>query len=298
VLPGDQVVADFSIRNLGDGTARTVTANVASSHPGLEFVDAGSSRGSCNVSAAMISCQLGDLAADSAADVTVGLLGTALGQGTVTLTVASLSRDANVANDAAAATVSVEAGTDLAVALDGPEASELSREFEITIDIANRSSVTASDVSVTAGVASGLTISSAISAGGPCTFSGTAARCEHAAIDAGRRVTATLTALATAAGNHRVDASVQAEQLDLDPADNSASIRVAVAAQAGTTPTVEANSSSGGGGGLLAPGLLYLALLLAGLRRFSRTAWRPSRASDRAWPRSSLPTGARPHDRR
>ena len=270
-LEGGEVLAEFSVRNLGDGSATRVMATVAIDHPGLEVVDAVSSRGTCSASTARVTCSLGDLAADTAVDVTVRLLGTRLGRGTATLSVESVSRDANVANDTAAATVSVEAGTDLAVGLDAPDSSEISREFEITIDVSTRSTLSASDVVLTTTVASGLTIATAASPGGQCSFSAAEARCEHASIDAGRRVSATVTARATAAGNHRVESTAGSAELDLVPADNSTGTQVAVAAQAGTGPTA-APAPSSGGGGLLSPWLLCVALLLSGSRRFSRTA--------------------------
>jgi hypothetical protein len=279
-LPGSEVIAAFSLRNLGDATARGVTAAVASRHPGLEFLTVESTAGSCSVTSNLIACQLGDVAPDTAVDITVGLRATAVGQGTTTLTVESLSLDANVANDSAVANVSVEAGTDLAVSLDAPASSEIATDFAIAVDVSNRSSLTANGVALTTTVASGLSILAAVSPGGQCTFSPTAARCDYSTIDPGRRITATLTARASASGNHRVEAVARADELDLEPADNSASVRVAVAAKADTP--AEASPSGGGGGGLIAPGFLGLALLVAAMRRVSRTAPRPHRASDRA----------------
>ncbi|PYT00818.1 MAG: hypothetical protein DMF63_05795 [Acidobacteria bacterium] len=120
VTVGGQVSYTISVKNLGGDQATGVTLN--SPFPAsLTLLNVQSSQGSCSVAGGQLSCQLGSLAANGVANITLNTTANAVGFVGLNFTGAAIENDPDVANNSAAVSVSVL----------GPCATPLSAPYEI-----------------------------------------------------------------------------------------------------------------------------------------------------------------------
>ena len=107
VMLGGSWTHSIQVKNVGPATATgvTLTDPVPS---GLAFVSADSDRGTCELSAGVITCALGDLSSGATANVTVVLLTTRAGSACDTVSVSGDQIDPNSDNDSSSACATVE----------------------------------------------------------------------------------------------------------------------------------------------------------------------------------------------
>jgi uncharacterized repeat protein (TIGR01451 family) len=106
--PGQQVVYSIVARNAGpeSATSVVVTASLAS---GLDFVSVGTSAGSC-AGTTSIRCNLGSLAANASATITLVAVVRAAGDASASVGASATEADPNLANNVGSAVVVVGAG--------------------------------------------------------------------------------------------------------------------------------------------------------------------------------------------
>ncbi|HSN70444.1 MAG TPA: zinc-dependent metalloprotease family protein, partial [Steroidobacteraceae bacterium] len=271
ILAGRDASFEFAITNVGGSQATVARAIVTASGAGIEIVDVAVSQGTCTKSVVAAICDIAEVAPDSPVDLTVTARSSQVTEGTIGIEAESTSTDANAANDAAVTRVSVENGTDLVVTLGAPSPVDVERAFDLEASLENRASIAATNAVMAVEVPAQIAIVSASLPGGTCTVAPASVRCEQAVIDAGRRITATIALRATSAGALRIAATGRADQLELTPADNEASLTVSAAsAVGGITTTTNEGGGGGGGGGRVTPALLLLLLSAAAISRSAR----------------------------
>jgi uncharacterized repeat protein (TIGR01451 family) len=114
---------------------------------------------------------------------------------------------------------------DLAVtAFGGPSASEPGANLTYTIMLTNRGPVDATDVVLTDPLPTNLTFLSAVASQGSCTNEAGTVRCQLGTLTNGAVAAATIVAAPNASGTATNTVSVASREVDLNPADNSASV--------------------------------------------------------------------------
>ena len=236
---------------------------------GASAVSATPSVGSCTVAASTVNCDLGSLATNAGATVSLTLRGEAAGTATVGVQASADGLDvdddqaataylrvtplADVAVEIAAAAGNKVAGTPFnytaTVRNNGPDATEIRTSFAIT----------------------GASVGAAVATGGSCAINNPSVTCTLNPLANGASTTITYTVTATSAGNVTVDASASIDGSDTTPANNAAAVAVSVAAPPPASGGGGGSSGGKGGGGgrfdWLALGLLGVLLASRGSTR-------------------------------
>jgi len=254
----------FTVANEGGTTAFASRAFITTTGAGLVIRSASASQGTCTTNATQVTCDLADIAADSAANIEAIYAGDVPGDGTIAMAVAASSSDANAANDEAVVRVSVERGADLALSLAAPASVEVDREFAVKLDVENRATDGTTNPRVLTTLPSAFTVVAANLAGGTCTVAAASVTCTQSVLDAGRQLTISLALQASASGSYSLSAKATGDRLDLMPEDNEANAQLTAH---GAASVAAPTGSGSGGGGAMAPVLALVLLGLALLRR-------------------------------
>jgi len=258
VLEGVSLTLELTATNLGTATAELVSMSV-DLPAGLSLTDAGTL---CTPAAGGAECNLGTVAAGSAATTSLTLTAVSAGAAIVDVEVRADS-DVQPSNNTASVVVSVDPAADLGIDLRGPAALTPGASATLDLTVANGSARTATGVVVQVTVPALLTAVAVQSTATDCTITGGSVRCEAAALAGGGSLTIELTVQAARDGTGTVQAGVNATQGDPDESDNTVSRSIEVSSPA-------ASSSTGGGGGGGGHGL-WLLLLGAGAARTLRS---------------------------
>ncbi len=243
------VVADFTLPN-------TLALNAVTT-----------STGTCTSGAGTVNCTLGDLAGLSSHTITLSTTPVAVGVATVNASVTTTDTDERLSNNQDALQVTVSPAVDLVVNTPSTAPVFVDGSTTLTATLENRSTLAASDVSLSVTLAAGLQADSATWSIGTCNVAAQQIDCTASSFDAQSTSSLSVTATALAAGSQTVTASLSSTEVDADPSNDSASAAVNV-----VTPNVDNDDDSGGGGGTTGPLLLFTMLLTAWLRqRYSRS---------------------------
>ncbi len=224
------------------------------------------STGNCSSGAGTVSCTLGDIAGLSSHTITLSTTPVSVGVGMVNASVTTTDNDERLANNQDALQVTVSPAVDLVVNTPSTAPVFVDNSTTVTATLENRSTLAATNVSLTVTLAAGLQADSATWSIGTCTVAAQQVDCTASNFGAQSSSSFSVTATAVATGAQNVTASLSSAAADADPSNDSATAAVNV-----VTPN-DGDDEDGSGGG--APGPLFLAvMLLAGWlrRRYSRS---------------------------
>jgi uncharacterized repeat protein (TIGR01451 family) len=248
-------LADLSITNsdspdpVGVGQTLTYTLTVHDSGPadapnvrvtdalpaGVVYQSATPSQGSCAQASGTVTCDLGTIANGGGATVTIKITPQTAGSITDTASVTNTGTvDPSSANDSASASTTVKTVADLSITnVDSPDPVPVSKLLTYTITVRNNGPTAAANVSVTDPLPATVTFSSATTSLGTCFQSvpGTVT-CNVASLASGGRVDIKIQVTAQSPGTSTNTASVQSDQVDAIPANNSATATTTVTALA------------------------------------------------------------------
>jgi len=221
VTIGEEIVYTITVFNGGpdDATQVRMTDGVPS---GTSFVSANASQGTCANSGGTVTCTLGSLASGSTVTITLRVTSIEGGQVTNTASVSGNEDDPNASNNSATETTTVELDpADLSVTKEDEGAVLPGADIVYTITVKNDGPGDATDVQVTDDVPEGTTFVSADASQGSCSEAGGTVTCDLGSLADGATVTITLTVGTEEAGLVENTATVSANELDPDEADNS-----------------------------------------------------------------------------
>jgi len=249
ILLGNNVSANFDVRNSGTDPVTNVSVNVSLPN-NVTILSATASAGSCSNGAGIVDCQLGTIA--SGATITVGILSVTSMVGTGSFdAVVTADADDNPGNDQASIQVTVAPAIDLVVNLPSTTSLLVGQSTTLTIPIDNAAVLDASGLVLTIAFDAGLRADSASWGIGNCTIAVQQINCQAASLSAQSSTTLSLGVSAITAGRQNYNVVLTAAEADRDPSNNNVTGSVTV-----NTPVV---SNRGGGGGT---GVAFLAALL------------------------------------
>lgn len=224
------------------------------------------STGTCSSGAGTVSCALGDLAGLSSHSITLSTTPIAVGVAMVNASVTTTDTDERLVNNQDALQVTVDPAVDLVVNTPSTAPVFVDSSTTVTATLENRSTLGASNVSLSVSLAAGLQADSAAWSIGTCTVAAQQVDCTASNFDAQSSSSISVTATALVEGSQDVTASLSSAVADADPSNNSATAAVNV-----VTPN-DGGDDDGGGGGTTNP-LLLLVMLVAGSlgRRYNRS---------------------------
>jgi uncharacterized repeat protein (TIGR01451 family) len=223
---GANVTYTITVRNWGPQRARGVL--VRDRLPaGATFVSATSSKGSCSGTSVVL-CSLGALPRGAIARVTVVAQAPASGRIVNQANVRSLQRDRFMGNNSASLATVVGSAADLGLALKAtPRPATVGQPLTYTLVVRNRSSVDATNVVLTHRLPARSTFVSATASQGTCTGTGPV-NCALGTLAAGATAQVTVVVQPTGLGYITTRASVKADQLDPNRANNNRTTMVRV----------------------------------------------------------------------
>lgn len=272
VLLGDSATVVFDVNSVGTETADSVNVDVTiPSGVTLESVSATS--GNCTDGGGTASCAIGTVAGGSGATITLTAATSAVGTVDFVAT-ATAATDADGGNNQATVRIAVDPAIDLIAAAAANAQVTVDNSTTLRPSIENRSSITATDVSVTVTTGAGISVDSASWPAGSCSVTDNVATCQANSLAAQSSTQLQIGVTGTSVGSRSYIVDVSATETDRDVANNSADGQLTVNAVSTPPPTSSGGSDSGGGSaGWLS--LLALALfarrkiLAAGLLRLA-----------------------------
>jgi len=244
-------VADLAITNsdspdpVGAGQTLTYTLGVTNNGPsnapsvsvtdnlpsGVTYQSATPSQGTCSQATGTVSCDLGAVASGAGATVTIAVVPPVAGTLSNTAGVAgSQSLDQNSSNDSATATTTVKGVVDLSITnTDGPDPVDVGKQLTYTIKVRNVGTAAATGVTVNDPLPASVTFVSATTSVGTCFQSvpGTVT-CAVGNLAVGATANVKIIVTANTAGTVTDTASVDSDQIDATPANNSATATTTV----------------------------------------------------------------------
>jgi uncharacterized repeat protein (TIGR01451 family) len=222
VTVGQSLTYRAIISNQGPSDASGVTF-VDILPPGVSFVSALASQGSCNLTGRRLSCDLGSLTVGAVATVSLSVSPTSPGQLVNSGSVSADEVESNISNNSVTLTTTVaNPAADLVLtAADSPDPIEAGRELVYSLAVTNLGPSVARSVAVNTLRPAGFDFVSAVSSQGSCDVTGGAVICSVGTIQAGDGATFTIILRPTVAGLFTNVVSVTASVSDPNPANNS-----------------------------------------------------------------------------
>jgi uncharacterized repeat protein (TIGR01451 family) len=264
---GVSAVYNYTVSNLRpfDATGVTVGVQLPAAAQG---VSAAANGGTCTVAASVVTCVCGVLATGSSKTITLNATAPAAGPFQLAASVAGDQPDSNPANNTVKTAESIANLADLSVTVTGTATAQVGGAVSYTVVVANAGPDVAAASQLTFQLAPGLTPGTASFASTACTASASALiTCAIGQLAASKSVTATINAMAAAAGTQVSTATVSSTATDLVASNNSATGTTAVTA----VPPPAAPPSKGGGGSLTFNYLLMLTIIVMLQKRALRT---------------------------
>ena len=262
ILLGNTATVTFDANNIGMDPASNVNVDVTIP-PGVTFSAMSASSGTCSSGAGSASCTISSIAAGSGVTVTVTATTTAVGNVDF---VASLTADAdaNAGNNQATVGISVDPAIDLVSTAAATAQVALNQGTTIQPRIENRSSITATNVTLTVTPDAGISIDSASWAPGSCNIANNTVTCQAGSLGPQASDLLQLGVTGTSEGSLSYALAVSATEVDRDTSNNNASGQVNV----GTSGGGNGGGAEESGSGSIA-WLSVFALLLAALWSYS-----------------------------
>lgn len=255
ILFGADSTLSYEVVNNGTLDASNVSLDIAIPS-NLTVVAATAASGTCTAGAGDVGCTLGDIPGLGVRAVDVTVTPNALGAGMISATVFA-DNDDRLDNNQESLLLTVDPAVDLVVNAPAGSSVRVGNSTTVTATLENRATIGATGVSLTIDLGSSLRPTSASWPLGACSTQGQRVTCQAAAFAAQSNSTVSVTASGISEGSPRVTMSLASAEAELDPGNNSGSVRVEVRA---------ASDDSGG-----STGPLFLLLLgaVAALRRRS-----------------------------
>ena len=183
---------DFSIdvRNRGGSAAANTTVDITLP-ANLSFNAASVDSGNCTSGAGNVNCTLGAVEGLSVRTITLEATANGVGTGNLDVTV-SADSDERVDNDTASLAITVLPAVDLTLSNSSGSTIDLDQPTSITATLQNLSTLSATDVALTATVGGGIRIDSVNWTAGSCTVADRQVDCTAAAIAGGSSSTFTI----------------------------------------------------------------------------------------------------------
>lgn len=230
VYVGNNLTYTFKISNKGPSPATGVSFTNALPAT-VTFISATASQGTASQSGGIVTANLGTLAHDANATVTVIVAPkvSAAGILTNTASAAAVEYDSLPANNTTSISSTVLPDADLSVGVSAtPNPVPLGQTITYTIVVTNNGPNTATSVAVKAEDPSQLTYQSGTASQGACTPSGDKVICTLGTMTNGAIATVTLVFTASSTGTFNYDVGVAATEADLASANDSAAISTTV----------------------------------------------------------------------
>jgi uncharacterized repeat protein (TIGR01451 family) len=198
--------------------------------PGVTFISATASQGSCTNANGAVGCRLGTLNSASTATVTVTVRATVVGQIVNTALAVANGPDDFPSDNTASVTTQVLPSADLLIlGAAAPNPVNADENVTWTITVTNAGGSSASGVTVTNTLPAGMTFVSASSSQGSCAANGSVVSCSLGVVPSQGRVTVTIVAGAGPGGlTANALAVVRTATTDADPSNNTTTIPVRV----------------------------------------------------------------------
>jgi MYXO-CTERM domain-containing protein len=210
--------------------------------------------GTCTTGTGTVSCALGDIPGSGSRSVGITVTPNALGAGTITATV-SADNDARLDNNQESRQLIVDPAVDLVAGTPTGASVRVNKRTSITATLQNRAAIEATGVTLTIDVGDALRTEAASWPLGDCSVVAQRVTCRADRFAGQSNATVSVNLNTVAVGNPSITVSLEANEPDIVPNDNTRSGRLEVR---------EAKDDSGGG----ANGPLFLLLLgLAALAR-------------------------------
>lgn len=255
----------LQVTNSGGLTARNARAELALP-ASLSILEAGVVGGSCASGGGAVECDLGDIAGGNVRTIELDLRSDVAGANAITAHI-SADHESNRADNDGAGSIIIDAPADVSVSLQGPASARTNQSFSVGFQVANTAADDAGAVTVQIDIPAGTTIGSASLANGSCTTGTAKIECTLAPLSAGATASGSISLMASADGSAALHAAVSGDYFDINNANDTADLVVAVSSTAPVAAAQPAGSGGGGGGGSF--GFLLL-LALAPLQRARR----------------------------
>ncbi len=220
---GDNLTYPLTVTNNGPGGAGDVTV-VDTLPPGLAFVSAMPSQGTCMEAALMVTCDLGILANGASATIDIVVTTTAAGMLTNTATVSTTSNDPDLSNNSDTETTVVNPVTDISITkTDDADPVDVGDNITYTVTVANNGPDNATGVSLMDTLPASVNFVSATPSQGMCAEAGGLVTCNLGAVANGNTATVTIVVTTTANAVITNTVTVTADGADTNPGNNQAS---------------------------------------------------------------------------
>jgi uncharacterized repeat protein (TIGR01451 family) len=229
LLAGQTLTYTLRARNSGPQTATAV--RVTDYLPaGAAFKSASSTQGSCTGGFGLVSCELGELAKDAQATVTIEVTPQTSGTIENRATVDSAEHDPDPTNNAATASTTVDPAADLQVTkTDSPDPVHLGQQLTYAITVKNNGGSNASGVILNDQLPRATGFGSVSTSQGSCTRTKTSVTCNLRSLASGATATVTIVVKPTQKGTITNTASATATQpSDPNTANNTATATTTV----------------------------------------------------------------------
>lgn len=265
VLLGDTATITFEANSVGTENASGVNVDVTIP-AGVSLNNASVSTGSCTSGAGTASCMIGPVAAGSGVTITLDVTSEAVGNVDFVASVTA-DTDADGGNNEATIRLIVDPAVDLVTTAATAAQVVINRSTTIRPTIENRSSIAATNVTVSIAVDAGIRVDSASWTPGSCSIANNLVSCDADSLASQASGTLQLGITGASEGSQSYSMSVAAAETDRNTSNNEVSGQVTVNPEV-TAPPPD-NSSSGGGGSIGWLSLLFL--MLTRLASISRT---------------------------
>ncbi|HEY3129920.1 MAG TPA: DUF11 domain-containing protein, partial [Acidobacteriota bacterium] len=232
VIVGNNLTYTVTVTNNGPSAA-TAVALTDSLPAGVTFVSANATQGSCAQSGGSLNCNLGTLANNAVATVTIIVTPAAAGTITNTAGVRGNELDPNSANNTAAVTTTVNSpnSADLSIVKTGsPNPVTVNSNLTYLITVTNGGPSAATGISVTDTLPPGVTFVSATPTQGTCGSAGGTLTCDLGSLPLAAVLRITIVVTPRSTGTISNTASVKANETDPNLANNVATATTTVSA--------------------------------------------------------------------
>jgi hypothetical protein len=269
VLLGNTVTLTFDANSVGTENASGVNVDVTIP-AGVNLSSVSATSGSCTSGAGAASCAIGSIAAGSGVTVTIEAATAAVGNADFVASVTA-DTDANGNNNQSTIGLTVDPAVDLVVTAGAAAQVALDASTTIRPVVENRSTIVATNVTLTVTPGAGINMDSASWTPGTCDISNNVVTCQATSLSAQANDTMQLGVTGTSAGSQSYTVDVSAAEIDRNTANNNASGQLSVSSGSTGTP---GSTDSGGGGSIGWLSLLFLMLVRLNGRRLYATGQR------------------------
>jgi hypothetical protein len=268
ILLGNAATLTFDVNSVGTNEANGVNVDVTIP-AGVNLDSVSATAGSCTSGAGATSCAIGSITAGSGATVTIEATGSAVGIANFAATV-SADTDANGNNNQASIQLTIDPAVDLVSTAAAAAQIALNASTTIRPTIENRSSIVATNVTLTVTPDPGISIDSASWSPGSCSIADSVVTCQAGSLGAQSSNVLDLGITGLSQGSQSYAMSVSAAEDDRNTSNNNASGQVSVGSAVTAPPS---NSSDSGGGSLGWLSLLFLMLAVLARRKWGHSAF-------------------------